>query len=110
MGNSASKAASNATKSAISSATKSSTRAQTTPVPESAPRNINIRGDSVTPASESKSEAILKDASDPSFPTKGLLSQNLASLGQVNTKAAQRHNENRFTPVCRRFVNRLCTS
>ena len=97
MGNSASKAANNATKSAINSASRASAKAQ--PNPETSPRNVNIRGDRVTPASESKSDAIMKDASDPSFPTKGLLSQNLASLGQVDTKAAQRHNTNRFTPV-----------
>lgn len=97
MGNSASKAAGNATKTAVNAATRSSPASP--PPSQAQPRNVNIRGDQVTPASESKSEAILKDASDPSFPAKGHLSHNLASLGQVDTRAAQRHNMSRFTPV-----------
>lgn len=59
-----------------------------------ASQNIDIKGNAVASSSGSKSEAVLKDASDPSAPN--MLSKNLASLGQAQ---AQSHDASRFTPV-----------
>ncbi|KAK9898089.1 hypothetical protein P389DRAFT_179543 [Cystobasidium minutum MCA 4210] len=61
-------------------------------------RNVNIRGEPVTPSSETKNKAVMQDASDPSAPGPNLLARNLASLGQAT---AQKHNPTRFTPDTR---------
>lgn len=103
MGSSGSKSASSAAKVAQNTArnaAKSASGAEGRPMQAAAgqgsARNVNIRGEPVTPSSETKNKAVMQDASDPSAPGPNLLARNLASLGQAT---AQKHNPTRFTPV-----------
>ena len=64
------------------------------------PQNIDITGQPITSASYSKSEEILRDASDPSGSHLGSqLSRNLASLGQARIIQAQASHPGRFVKV-----------
>jgi hypothetical protein len=103
MGSSASKSASSTAK-AAQSANRTAAQAGSQAIRQTTARgqqqggearNINIKGEPVTPSSEMKTKAVLKDASDPSAGP-DMLSRNLASLGQAS---AQKHNASRFTPV-----------
>ena len=98
MGNKASKAASTAAKTTTPSMKEVPSYSRSLPK-EARNQNINIDGEAVKAASETKDSVILNDARDPSIPSKGLLSQNLASLGQASVRSAQSHNPARFTVV-----------